>query len=449
MGIFGGSTLLLVGYIYWATIGYVQQLADTNLQTEIADLAERFRIEGVTGLAGAVHRRSQAGGSPPTFYVIVTPAFEPIAGNLTTWPEGHFDPAGWFVFTVSGDGESLPAKGRIFQLQGGQKLLIARQQAELQAAQGRLDAAYRWSMVVAVGLAALGGILMSLSVTRRIDDINRTSREILAGGGQRRMPVRGVHDEFDQLAENLNVMLDRIDLLIDGVKAVADNIAHDLRTPLARLRGRIEAVSRRPEVSDEARAELAAAISDADHLLATFRALLRIARIESGSHDREWEELDLEPLVHDAWEMYHVVGEDQEIDVGRDLEPARIRGDRDLIFQAVSNLLDNAIKYSPPGSPVHVALREQDGEAIIAVSDRGPGIPAAEREKVIDRFYRSASVAGIPGSGLGLSLVNAIARHHRGRLVLADNGPGLVATLHLPALDSTGSAGHSATQAPA
>jgi signal transduction histidine kinase len=198
------------------------------------------------------------------------------------------------------------------------------------------------------------------------------------------------------------------------------------------LRGRLENLTARPGLDEELRGELTSAMTEADHLLATFRALLRIARIESGTHDREWADVDLHPLLEDAWELYQAVGEDKDIAVHLGPVTGRLRGDRDLLFQALCNLLDNAIKYSQPGSEVALEAAATDDTVNISVADRGPGVPPAERDKVVDRFYRSASVTGVPGSGLGLSLVNAIARHHGGQLVLTDNAPGLRATLHLP-----------------
>src|SRR5690606_38162208 len=218
-----------------------------------------------------------------------------------------------------------------------------------------------------------GGALISLSVTRRIDAINRTSREIMTGRLQERMPVRGVNDEFDQLAENLNAMLDRMDILIDGVRSVADNIAHDLRTPLTRLRAKLEALSARADVGEDLRQELAAAQGEADHLLATFRALLRIARIESGSHEGAWSEVDLGALAEDAWDLYQALGDEQGVHLVCHPAPVRIRGDRDLLFQAVANLVDNGIKYSPPGSTVELTVTGDGDRAEVTVSDHGRG----------------------------------------------------------------------------
>ena len=337
-------------------------------------------------------------------------------------------------------GDPYPFRGRSCRPVKASACWWQKSRATLAATRQLINRVYILTLVIGLLLALFGGIVMSSSVTRRVDAINRTSREIMAGRLQRRMPVRGINDEFDQLADNLNAMLDRIDSLIDSVRAVTDNIAHDLRTPLTRLRGRLENLALTPEISETVRNELNATITDADHLLATFRALLRIARIESGTHDEAWTDIDLGALLHDAWELYHAVGEEKEITVQLGAAAGHMRGDRDLIFQAVSNLLDNAIKYSPAGSEVRLEMSDEGDHLTIAVSDQGPGVPEAERGKVLDRFYRTATVTGIPGSGLGLSLVNAIARHHGGQLILADNAPGLRVLLELPRTDSTGPA---------
>lgn len=433
MGLFGGSALILVGFVYWATIGQLERQIDARILSEVQALAERYPLEGIPGLGRTIQRRLEQRTEEPMLYLLAPPDGLPIAGNLPGWPEGRFDGQGWFDFSFTdARGREIPARGQIFALGDGMQILVARALGDLQASRDLVNKAYVWSMVLGLGLAGLGGTLISVSVTRRIDAINRTSREIMTGSLKERVPLRGVHDEFDQLAENLNAMLDRIDSLIEGVRAVADNIAHDLRTPLTRLRSRLEGMVERADLDEGVRLELAAALQDADHLLTTFRALLRIARIESGSHDRVWSDVDLTALVADAWELYHAVGEEKEVRVRLQSAPARVTGDRDLIFQAISNLLDNAVKYSPAGGEVMVSLESAADHVDVVVTDRGPGIPAGERDRVLDRFYRASTAIGIPGSGLGLSLVQAIARHHGGQVLLGDNGPGLRACLRLP-----------------
>jgi signal transduction histidine kinase len=434
MGLFGASALVLIGVVWWATVGYIEEQNAAFYQEDVEGLAAIYRRQGLPALARVIQQRLASSASNQGLYLLVDGDGKPLAGNLRGWPDGSPDAAGWYnlVRTDEKSGQRFPIRGRVFNLQGGQRLLVAQDQGRLEAARALINKASLWALGGGLVLALLGGFLMSSNVMRRIDAINRASLEIMTGRLQSRMPVRGVNDEFDQLSENLNAMLDRIDSLIEGVKSVADNIAHDLRTPLTRLRGRLENLTARPGLDEELRGELTSAMTEADHLLATFRALLRIARIESGTHDREWADVDLHPLLEDAWELYQAVGEDKDIAVHLGPVTGRLRGDRDLLFQALCNLLDNAIKYSQPGSEVALEAAATDDTVNISVADRGPGVPPAERDKVVDRFYRSASVTGVPGSGLGLSLVNAIARHHGGQLVLTDNAPGLRATLHLP-----------------
>ena len=433
MGIFGASALVLIGVVWWATLGYLEQQTNATIEAEVAGLVEQYSRRGPPGLQAVIRGRAAVNTGALTVYLFADRERRPLAGNLAVWPAGRADANGWYLFTVMGrDGRPIGMRGPIVRLRDGQQLLVAQDQSRLEATRSLINKASLWALGGGLVLALLGGFLMSYSVMRRIDVINRASREIMTGRLRSRMPVRGVNDEFDQLSENLNAMLDRIDSLIEGVKSVADNIAHDLRTPLTRLRGRLENLTARPGLDDELRDELSSAMGEADHLLATFRALLRIARIESGTHDREWAAVDLRPLLQDAWELYQAVGEEKDIEVRLGPVTGQLRGDRNLLFQALCNLLDNAIKYSPAGSQVTLEARGAADAFRISVADRGPGIPEVERDKVLDRFYRSASVAGVPGSGLGLSLVNAIARHHGGQLLLTDNAPGLRAPLRLP-----------------
>lgn len=439
MGVFGASALLLIGVLRWTTVGYLEQQSSATIEAEVAGLTEQYRQRGTPGLIALVNARAAINTGVLTLYLLADEYRQPLAGNLGALPAAKADRDGWYSFTgTDRERRLIQMRGRIVVLPDGKFLLVAQDQSRQESIRRLIDQAALWALVGGLALALLGGILMSSSVMGRIDAINRTSREIMTGRLQSRMPVRDVNDEFDQLSRNLNAMLDRIDSLIEGVKSVADNIAHDLRTPLTRLRGRLENLSSRPDLTDELRGELSSAMAEADHLLTTFRALLRIARIESGTHDREWSRLDLKPLLEDAFELYQAVGEEKDIVVHLGNTSGHLRGDRDLLFQALCNLLDNAIKYSPPGSEVTLVASETGESVEISVADRGPGVPAPERDKVVDRFYRSADVAGVPGSGLGLSLVKAIAHHHGGQLVLSDNLPGLRATLRLPKSPGTG-----------
>jgi len=435
MGIFGASALVLIGVLRWTTLGYLEEQANSSVVTELAGLAEQHRLRGPVELQNIVNARAAVSTGVLTLYFLADPQRKPLAGNLAGFPPVKPDAEGWYTFAgLDGQRRPIRLRGRMLVLSDGKYLLVATDQTRLESIRALIDRAALWALLGGLTLALLGGVLMSSSVLGRIEAINRTSRQIMTGRLQSRMPVRGVKDEFDQLSENLNAMLDRIDSLIEGVRSVADNIAHDLRTPLTRLRGRLENLAARPGLEDDLRGELGAAIVEADHLLTTFRALLRIARLESGSHDREWATIEVGPLLEDAWELYQAVGEEKGIAVGLDIAApgARLEGDRDLLFQALCNLLDNAIKYSPPGAEVVLSVQEAEDTLDLVVADRGPGIPPDERTRVTDRFYRAAGVGDVPGSGLGLALVKAIAHHHQGQLLLADNAPGLRVTLRLP-----------------
>jgi len=263
--------------------------------------------------------------------------------------------------------------------------------------------------------------MISRGFLRRIESINDTCREIIYGDLSRRIPMRSADDDFDQLAGNLNNMLDQIEVLMAGVRQVSDNIAHDLRTPLARLRNRLEAL--REQVTEDGPRELLdQASAEADGLLATFKALLRIGQIESGSRRAGFMGVDLSSLLQDVTELYEPLADDKGQRIELKLTSGRqIRGDRDLLFQAFANLLDNAIKYTPDNGQIQVELTG----AQVSFADNGPGIPEEARDKVFQRFYRLETCRSTPGNGLGLSLVAAVGYLHNARIRLADNAPGL------------------------
>ncbi len=322
-------------------------------------------------------------------------------------------------------------------MQDGLHLLVGRDTRELKATQSLITRALLWGVAITLALALLGGVFMSRGMLRRIELINQTSRNIMGGDLSQRIPIRGSGDELDQLADNLNSMIDEIERLMDGIRHVSDNIAHDLRTPLTRLRNRLEQLQINLEGGSPHQEQVEQSITDADQLLTTFAALLRIARIEAGGHTAKFTTVDLDALVHDAAELYEALAEEKQLRFSTQTDAGVVvDGDRDLLFQALTNLLDNAIKYTPAGGEVSLELKRIDISAGISaditVSDTGTGIPEAERDKVGQRFYRLESSRSTPGNGLGLSLVKAVAKLHRAELLLEDNAPGLKATLRLP-----------------
>lgn len=433
MILFAGSASMLLGFIYLSTVTFMSEQVDTTIETEIQGLAEQYRQRGLNGLLRTINQRVERNADSASIYLITSPTFRPLAGNLAGWPEGAPSDDGWLDFDLSdpeGGQEALPARARVFNLTGNFKLLVGRSVRELQNTQGLIIRALLWGLAITIGLALVGGIMLSRTTLRRLEDINTTSQEIMAGDLSRRVPTRGTTDDFDQLAGNLNAMLDQIERLMAGIRHVSDNIAHDLRTPLTRLRHRLELLDDESVTESARRAQVEKSISEADQLLTTFSALLRIARIEAGGYQPSITRLRLADLISDAAELYEVIAEEKEIQLTIDiLDTSTIEGDRDLLFQALTNLLDNALKFCPAHGTVRVATLRKDNQVLLSVADSGPGIPAAERDRVIERFYRGEASRSTAGSGLGLSLVSAIANMHQARLELADNQPGLKVTL--------------------
>jgi signal transduction histidine kinase len=294
------------------------------------------------------------------------------------------------------------------------------------------------AMIGALGvtlvLAVTGGYVISRRVAARLDAINRNSAAILEGDLSRRMPVTGTGDEFDELAENLNRMLDRIAALMAGMREVSDSIAHDMRSPISRLRSRIEVALMGPPDANAYREALEQTVTDSDAILAMFNSLLTIALAESGVPRERFTTVDLTRIARDTVEIYEPVAEDAAVSVVLDAKsPVTLPGDPHLLTQAIANLLDNAIKYVPRGGKVEVRVARDPSGAQLTVADDGPGIPAAFRDKALERWTRVDESRTTPGSGLGLSLVRAVARLHGGSIDLADNQPGLRVILHFPA----------------
>jgi signal transduction histidine kinase len=433
MILFAGSVLLLLGFIYWSTVGYMAEQTDATIEAEISGLAEQYREGGLNKLVNIIEQRIERVTYSSSVYLFASAEYTPLAGNLNAWPDEEPTADGWLNFEFKderADNRIFQARARPFVLQGGLYLLVGRDTRELRATQQLIIRALVWGIVLTLALALAGGIVMSRSMLKSIDRINQVSREIMAGDLQRRVATQGSNDEFDQLAVNLNAMLDEIERLMAGIRQVTDNVAHDLRTPLTRLRTRLEQLRAELDEGSPGLDHVEQSISDADQLLATFGALLRIARIEAGGLRENFGKVDLAPLIQDAGELYDAVAEEKQviIDILLDSSPM-VYGDRDLLFQAIINLLDNAIKYSPQAGRISLRLADSGGCAVLTISDHGPGIPVEERTKVLQRFYRMDKSRSLPGSGLGLSLVAAVAAMHDAELVLSDNQPGLVAEL--------------------
>ncbi|MGH6871982.1 MAG: sensor histidine kinase [Rhizomicrobium sp.] len=430
--IFAASAAALVAFSYWNTRRALDAETDQTIEAEILGLDEQYQRSGIAGLSDVIMGRSVRGGFG--LYLLTDTLKRPLAGNLDAWPEMRsrggnlveFD----YVRRVGNGSEKHRARGRVFVLADGFQLLVARDVDERYRTQRLFSTTLPWTigMILALGLG--GGWLLSRNLLRRLDSLNRTSREIMAGDLTRRLPLTRAGDEIDDLAENLNRMLERTERLMKGMRTVTDSIAHDLRTPLNRLRNRLEGVVNRRDDEPEPRSEIEAAVGETDTLISTFNALLLIAEAEAGVVREAMGFVDLPAVVSGIAELYEPVAEEKGVSL--EVAPsgaARIEGNRSLISQALANLIDNAIKYTPAGGKVKVAVSDTAGGVALSVSDNGPGIPPSDRARVLERFVRLEASRNSPGTGLGLSLVSAVARLHDARFELADNAPGLKATL--------------------
>lgn len=433
--LFAVSAAALVAFAYWNTARALNAETDQTIEAEITGLSEQYQREGLTGLTEVIISRSIRGGQ--ALYLLTDSDQHPIAGNLDAWPETEPVSNNFVEFEyqrrVGNELQSYRARGRIFILTGGFELLVARDVHERYETERIFTTALPWSVALMLLLGVVGGGLISRNLLARLDSINRTSREIMAGDLSRRIPITKAGDEFDALAQNLNRMLDRTERLMRGMRDVTDSIAHDLRTPLNRLRNRLESLLGHVDPDSEQGREIEAAVGETDRLIATFNALLLIAEAEAGVVREAMTRVDLSNVIEGVAELYEPLAEEKALVL--EIAPggaAPIRGNLSLISQALANLVDNAIKYTPPGGRVRVSVEDRPEGVALSVADTGPGIPTEERARVIERFVRLEESRNSPGTGLGLSLVAAVARLHDARLELTDNAPGLRATLIFP-----------------
>jgi signal transduction histidine kinase len=425
--LFVASAGVLFATVYYTATAAMQNDMAAVLRTEAYQLAEVHSRLGLSGLAQQIARRMNFRTRGPIFYLLQAPNRRVVVGNLPGMPpvEGVVD---FVPKTEDPEPDIQPSKltGYGLILPDGSFLLVAQDANRLAEMQHAIIRAFVWAGGLTLLLAIAGGVLIGSSFLRRIDTITRTSRAIMEGDLSARIPVRGTHDEIDQLVSSLNAMLERIQQLMDGLRQVSSDIAHDLRTPLGRLRQQLEDARERAKTTADYEAATEAAIAEADELLDTFSALLRIAQVEAGAQKRGFADLDLSELVKSVAEVYQPAAEDSEHRLSYKVDDGiHLSGDRQLLAQMISNLVENALRHTPPGSMVSLALRKTGPGFEIEVADNGPGIPQAEHDKVFDRFYRLDRSRSTAGSGLGLALVKAIAGLHGLTIRLENRKPGL------------------------
>ena len=433
----------LLGYFALNTRRLITDQITHTVNSEIRGLREQYEQGGMRRLVIVVDVRSRRPGS--SLYLVTTPTGEGLAGNVGSLEPGVLDRPGWLETSYrridAPEETEHRALVQVVQLPDGFHLLVGRDLEERERLYGIISNAGRWSFALVVVLGLAGGFFVSRRVLNRIDAMTETAHSIMAGNLTGRLPVAGTGDELDRLADNVNAMLERIEALMRGLKEVSDNIAHDLKTPLTRLRNRCEQALRGAKGEADYRAALEVTIAESDELIRTFNALLMIARAESGHTRDNMTEFDAAEIARDVVELYEPLADEKGLALTVDAPAAApVRGNRELVSQALANLIDNAIKYAGPkhaemnNAPAEIVVRAgADRERItLTVADHGPGIPDADRDRVVERFVRLEQSRSQPGSGLGLSLVAAVARLHGGELKLEDNHPGLKSTIALP-----------------
>jgi signal transduction histidine kinase len=432
------SASVVLGYVFWNTVGLIERQTEETIRAEVQALADQYRLRSLSGVVDVINRRINE--DTGTLYLLVNSGGERLIGNLAKLPEAGLPDSTWVDFSINkGKGvNQVRHTARAFHvnLAGGYELLVGRDVEEQRAFRNVILNALYWGIGLALALGLGGGFLMSRNFLRRVDAITEASRSIMAGDLSQRMPITGSKDELDRLAGSLNEMLSQIERLMAGMKEVSSNVAHDLKTPLTRLRARAEAALRSAS-NDEHRSALQQTISESDKLLQTFNALLSIAKAESGQAREGLESIDASEVLGDVAELYEPLLEDTggSLAIG-ELPILPVRADRQLLSQALSNVIDNAMKYgaSKDGKSIDVTLRAaiETGSAVITISDAGQGISEENRERVLERFVRLDESRSKPGNGLGLSLVASVMKLHGGSIEFADAGPGLKVILKLP-----------------
>ena len=447
--LFGLSVAIILGFVYWSTIAYQNSQTEDSINVEIEELSRVYQNRGYPGLVTTLSQRvEQQSLGDSMLYLLTDSQFRPLVTNISGWPRLAFDrEGGWIDFRLDDSrvrgNQEFSARARVLEFDNRYNLLVGRAMRDLANLKELVGRALIWGLMLTVALGLIGGYMLRQTLRSRLGAINQTSRQIMQGDLRRRIATRGTEDEFDELANNLNSMLDQIEHGMEGVRRVSDNIAHDLKTPLARLKNKIEELKFHVAGRPTEEIALDNIIQEADGLLATFNALLRIARIEYSEQHQAFATLDVNSILSDLLELYEPLVEEKGQSLTVVLGPAiEFEADRDMLFQAFANLIDNAIKYTPEGGEISISSGLGEGSEnstevardevsdgykswYVEIADDGPGIPEEEHEKVVQRFYRIDPSRTTPGSGLGLALVFAVLKLHKLDLSFADNDPGL------------------------
>lgn len=421
IALFGVSMIAVLGFVYFATVGNMVRITDETIQRELDDLLEEYHHGGGKHLQATLTSRLQEGAVAGWIYLLADNTYHPVLGNVPEWPAEATQSGRWLRFTLARRQGPSTVRALSIALPNGQLLLVGMDIRPAENFTTTMIQAAFWAVILTLALGIGGGYVMSRNMLRRLDVINKSAERIMRGNLALRMPVMGSGDEFDRLAQTLNSMLQEIERLIASIRSVTTNLAHDLRSPLTRIKSRLEVALKGETRLDQLRHEINYTILESDQLLATFNALLSIAEAEGGTARANLRALDLWEIAVDVADLYQPMAEDRGLelilqgDVG-----VMVIGHRQLLLQALLNLVDNAIKYTEAGR-VTIQVTRMDGTAVLSVADTGPGIPAEDRTRVLEQFVRLDPARSTRGNGLGLSLVAAIARLHDAQVALSDN----------------------------
>ncbi|HEX4193785.1 MAG TPA: ATP-binding protein [Stellaceae bacterium] len=415
--------MVLFAVIYWSTARYMDRQFDDTVGNEIAEIQSDAASRNLASTQEIVSELTL--NSPGFFYLLQDRDGNVLAGNLPAMTPNDGITNRTLIRIQD---RTISLRGKGVHLNGDAFLFVGLSTIELHKMQGAVARVFVWGFIATIFISLLGGAFISLAMLARIEGLSNVSREIVNGDLDRRIPLRGSNDEFDHLAVSLNVMLDRIQGLMDGLRQISTDIAHDLRTPLTRLRQRIEMALRKADDVDALRIAFQATLKDVDSILDTFSALLRIAQLETSERRAQFTDIDLTDLLRTAVELYAPMAEEKAQSIIEKIDDGlTIRGDRELLLQLFANVLENAVRHSPQQALIEIGGRRlMDETVMVSVRDNGPGIPEDMRSKVFQRFFRLEPSRTTPGSGLGLSLVKAIATLHNVSVELLSNEPGLV-----------------------
>jgi signal transduction histidine kinase len=430
IGTFGVIASAILIYVYSSTKSYVGNRTDRAIATEYMSLHNIYDRAGRDGVIASIRERMTDKSFADNLYLLTDPSLSMLAGNLRDWPAAAAATMGWTEFRATDASPEATTMTLVRATTGvlpnGDRLVVGRDISDIDGFIAQIKTATILIIALIFTVAGVVSVLVTRRTVGRIEQINATSRAIMQSGLDKRIPLRGSNDEWDRVAENLNSMLDRIEALMGEIKQVSDNVAHDLRTPLTRMRGRLEKAFHNSRIADRDQVLISDTIADLDAVLRIFTSITRIAHIETSARKGAFRTVNLAEIAGEVVELYDAAAEQDgtSLVLAGDREVV-VTGDRDLLFDAVANLVDNAIKHGRVGGHVVVRVENLDGGAVTSIADDGPGIPADQHQRVFKRFYRLEQSRYAPGNGLGLSLVAAVANLHGARIEMLDNAPGL------------------------